>query len=280
MKASASRSLFVATAACLGLASSGCSFVFSRGPEVPPAQMTPDTPVKCSGSTAPPVVDTLLTGTHLGSAVWALTQPEEVFGGSKVRTFVIAADAGLALIHLTSAIYGYYSSSSCREAKARELELAGTWSPSKALPVAESEARAREGAIAQARRREVLWTTWLAGHEATACPDALRLLTSDSGCAGAACRAPLMLSSGYQKSCPIDADARISLYRMRHRWEEAAGTTTSECLEETSRALEEPAKATTLPERCSGEGKTEAALRDSVRRRPAEPSSPAPSTDR
>ena len=187
MKPIACRSLFVATAACLGLAATGCSFVFSRGPDVAPAQMTADTPVKCSGSLAPPVLDTVLTGTHLVSGLWAATQPAEAFGGSSVRTAVIAADLSLAAIHLLSATYGYYSSSACREARALEIDFEGARTPFKVTQTAEREARANDAgaraiAITDTRRRDAFWTAWLPGHEALACSDAAGLLKSDSEC--------------------------------------------------------------------------------------------------
>ena len=278
MKPSASRSLFVATAACLGLASSGCSFVFSRGPDDAPAKMAAASPGNCSGSVVPPIFDTVFAGSYVVNAIWAGAQPDGAFGGSKssVRGAVVGIDIGLAALHLISAGYGYSSSASCREAKRRESEPDLANEPWKAGVISESETRARETDLIDARGREVFWAAWRAQHEDTACPDALRLLTSEDECAGAACRAPLLLSSGYQKSCPIDTDGKIKLYRMRHRWEAAAGTTISGCLKETFLALIDPAKALTLPEKCVNEGKTEAALRDAARRRPAEATPPAP----
>jgi hypothetical protein len=141
-------------------------------------------------------------------------------------------------------------------------------------------------AAEQAATRELnanpggFWTAWVATHGARACPDAIGLLTSESECTGAACRAPLLLSRGYQKNCQLDTDTRISLHQMRRRWEETAGTATSACLKETYRAMMEPRQAATLRERCEGEGKTEAALRDAVRRRSAQPGPPAPGTPR
>ncbi len=359
MKPVPSSYISVFAAMSLGLTSSGCSILFTRGPDVAPAQMTADTPVTCSGSVVAPVFDTLFTGTHIGSAIFGLTQPDKTFeGDSGVRTGVIAADLGLAAVHLVSALYGYSASASCREAKVRASELVsarreaerasapqeagvfkvgmardaaaqacstaghvwrwdsggdtcsgslagpgrsaparlkfgryGLWSIDLDPEAAQAATRADEQAAARAKERVdeqaarelgahrgIFWTAWLAGREATACPDALRLLTRDSECAGAACRAPLLLSSGYERSCPIDADGRISLYRMRRRWEDASGTTISACLKETYLALTDPVKATTLKERCPGEGTTEAAFRDAARRRPTQADPPAPGT--
>ncbi len=134
--------------------------------------------------------------------------------------------------------------------------------------VADSQARAAQAAQAAEQKlasdHERLWSVWAEAHHAAACEDALHVLTSDSECTGAACRAPLVFSGVYQKKCQIDTDTRISLHKMRRRWEEAAGTA-SPCFEETFRALTEPAGATTQQEKCEHVGKTETALRDAVR---------------
>ncbi len=273
MKSIAGRALLVATATFLGLATAGCSLVFSHGPDVAPSKMTADTPVQCSGSMAPPVVDTALVGTHLISGLWASSQQEQKFGGSTVRTAVIAADFGLATLHLVSAVYGYYNASSCRDAKARELDFHRAKYPA---PGGEEQARARARAVLVIHRRDAFWSNWLPGHERTACPDAQALLTSDAECSGVACGAPLLLAIGYQKSCSIDADTQSSLRALRRRWLGAAATMVSSCLEETFTAIEDEPRAQTLPARCPGEGLTEAAFRDSVRRRlaPAAPQDP------
>ena len=112
---------FPATVAMIvGLASSGCSFAFSRGPSTGPTDGMNGAPRKCSTSIGPPILDTVLVGTHLGSGVWALTQPKETFGGSsELRTGAIVADMALAAIHLASAIHGYSAASSCITASAR-----------------------------------------------------------------------------------------------------------------------------------------------------------------
>jgi hypothetical protein len=273
MKSIAGRALLVATATCLGLASTGCSLVFSHGPNVAPATMTADTQVRCSGSVALPVVDTALVGTHLISVLWASKQPDETFGSSSGRTAVIAADLGLATLHLVSAVYGYYNASSCHDAKAREIELDRAKYPPQGE---EEQARARARAVLVIHRRDAFWSNWLPGHEGTACPDAQTLLTGDAECSGVACGAPLLLAIGYQKSCALDADAQSSLRGLRRRWLGAAATMVSSCLEETFTAIEDESRARTLPERCPGEGLTEAAFRDSVRRRlaPAAPQDP------
>jgi hypothetical protein len=427
MKTSASSYLLVGTAMSLGLAGSGCSAIFTRGPEVRLDQMTADTPVDCSSSVAPPILDIALIGTHFAGGIFSLAQPDEVFGGSSdARTAVIIADFGLAALHLASAIYGYSTLASCREAEAQlrvlveardknpapkgvgkftfgmtreaaaqECTAAGhawisddagdrcddtpagsgqsrsvqlkfgqpdLWSINTTVPGGAAWSRTffqlREGlqtsygtpleshlqvpagcapeaqAVACAERGEMriatewrwpngtrvvlqvypmknrlvigmlyekalstfsqaraqaaeeaattndaaYWTAWLAAHGATACRDALPLLTSDSQCTGAACRAPFLLSSAYLKNCEVDTDTRISLTRMRRRWREVAGTTISECLKETYGALTDPAKAATLQQRCSNEGTTEAALRDAARRSPPQPNPPAPGT--
>jgi hypothetical protein len=198
-----------------------------------------------------------------------------------VRTTLIATNFGFAGLHLLSAIYGYSASASCREAKARDFVIVQPLSPLASYVAAGREAKARENAakieVVGPTRQEAFWTAWLAQHEETACLDALRVLKNDPDCVGAACRAPLLLASGYQASCPVDTDTTMLLYRVRRRWETAAGTAKSVCLEETYAALTDPAKAAALPERCPFEGKTEAALRDAARHHAAAPTPPAPS---
>jgi hypothetical protein len=46
----ASRGLLAGAAMSMGFASSGCSLMFTRGPDVAPAEVTADTEVTCSGS--------------------------------------------------------------------------------------------------------------------------------------------------------------------------------------------------------------------------------------
>ena len=55
--------LFMGAAAALGLACSGCSFIFSRGPTAGPDVTPSDAAEKCSPSSTPPILDTVFTGT-------------------------------------------------------------------------------------------------------------------------------------------------------------------------------------------------------------------------
>jgi hypothetical protein len=281
MKPRASTSLLLATAMGLGLATSGCSFIFSRGPDVAPTRTSQGRPGTCSGSVVAPVFDTVFTASYLVGGISALRLPEGGSGGSStVRSAVLATNFGFAGLHLLSAIYGYSASASCREAKARDFVVVQPLSPLAAYVASDREAKARatpaKAEVVGPTRQEAFWKAWLAQHEETACIDALQALKDDPDCVGAACRAPLLLSSGYQASCPVDTDTTMLLYRARRRWETAAGTATSGCLEETYLALTDPAKAAALPKRCSGQGKTEAALREAVRYHPAEPARSAP----
>lgn len=114
---------------------------------------------------------------------------------------------------------------------------------------------------------QALWDVWVSAHASDSCASALALLNSDSDCAGAVCTAPLRLSGGYQQACNIDATSRIAMHRLRSRWETEAAAGASSCLLEVFRAAQNTTSPVTISPRCTGEGKTEAALRDAVRQR-------------
>lgn len=97
---------------------------------------------------------------------------------------------------------------------------------------------------------------------------------NDSDCLGVTCQAPLLLSTGYYKSCAPGTDEKIALQRMRVRWEESAGSKSSRCLDEVHRALRDRAKAAIPSEQCPSQGRTEAALREAARRALAQPDTP------
>jgi hypothetical protein len=103
----------------LGLACSGCSFAFSHGPKSRSDPAPAEYAAKCSSNLAPPLFDTLFTGTHLGGALWALSKPDQAFGSKTVRDVAIGADLGLAALYLGSAIYGYSAVSACSEIEER-----------------------------------------------------------------------------------------------------------------------------------------------------------------
>jgi len=144
--------------------------------------------------------------------------------------------------------------------------------PAQAASAGETPAQAAPDEVAAARER--FWTVWAGAHASKACEEAARVLESDSECTGASCRVPLVLSSGYQKSCRLDAETRIALHRERRRWTDASGTVVSECFKETYRALQDPGAAAHAS--CDHESKTDAALRAAARQLAARPASTPP----
>jgi hypothetical protein len=94
----------------------GCAFIFSQGPPSPERQAK-ETYFDCSGSWAPPIVDTLLaTGTGI-SAVATYNSQTVAYPHNAA-----AISAGLTALLATSAIYGVTSVASCGSAKRARLE--------------------------------------------------------------------------------------------------------------------------------------------------------------
>jgi hypothetical protein len=92
----------------LTLVGGGCSFLF-----VKPAATYGD---RCSSSQALPIVDTFLfVGQVLGAAVDA-ARPASAYAGTPIsRGGAIGINATAAVVHLSSAIYGFSEVSACRE---------------------------------------------------------------------------------------------------------------------------------------------------------------------
>jgi hypothetical protein len=92
----------------LTLACGGCSFVFLK-----PASTYGD---GCSRSQALPIIDTfLVVGQVLGTIIDA-AQPASAFANTPIsRGGAIGINATAAVVHLSSAIYGYSEGEACRE---------------------------------------------------------------------------------------------------------------------------------------------------------------------
>jgi hypothetical protein len=137
--------------------------------------------------------------------------------------------------------------------------------------------RARQAEVdARPAHRDALWAVWARAMPANACPSALALLSSDADCGGAACRTGLLFSDGFLKQCEPDAETRLSLLRLRHRWEkEAAGARAPGCADEIVKVAVDPALARSATASCPGESRVERALHEMVRRPPAGSTPPA-----
>jgi hypothetical protein len=108
----------------LAFANFGCSFVFSKGPNVSAEQVTAESNIECSSSAVPPAFDMVFTATHSVSAIVGATQLKRQFGVVEdVLTAAIVADLALAALHGISGGYGIGSALACRNAHERQSEL-------------------------------------------------------------------------------------------------------------------------------------------------------------
>lgn len=107
----------------LGLANSGCSFIFVTPPPAHAEQASNRT-ADCSTSRAAPVVDGIITGYQVVRTIYATQAPDGTYQGAPISR---GADIGLGLsftaLFLASTIYGAVNTSECRDFKARSEEL-------------------------------------------------------------------------------------------------------------------------------------------------------------
>lgn len=114
-------------------ATSGCSWLFVQPP---PKGYDGRGRIACTTNRAPPVIDTILTITNVGSAVYVAGQDNVTNKGSAVMFGL-----GVAGLWLASAVYGYTGTSECDEALADERGYSyppprRAAPPRRALPVA------------------------------------------------------------------------------------------------------------------------------------------------
>jgi hypothetical protein len=106
----------------LGLATSGCSFIFVTQPPAQAEQASHPT-ADCSTSRAAPVVDGIITGYQVVRTIYATQAPDSAYQGAPISR---GADIGLGLsftaLFLASTIYGAVNTSECRDFKARADE--------------------------------------------------------------------------------------------------------------------------------------------------------------
>jgi hypothetical protein len=117
---SPARKATVAIGAAAGLLAvvPGCAFIFSEGPPAPERQAAV-TYFDCSGSYAPPIVDTLFA--LLGLSTAAMASARQSNDGNS-NTGTVAVDAGFAALFTASAIYGYNAIAHCHRATQARLE--------------------------------------------------------------------------------------------------------------------------------------------------------------
>jgi len=106
----------------LGLASTGCSFIFVTPPPAH-AEQASQPSADCSTSRAAPIVDGIVTGYQVVRTLYATQAPDDTYQGAPISR---GADIGLGLsftaLFLASTIYGAVNTSECRDFKARTDE--------------------------------------------------------------------------------------------------------------------------------------------------------------
>jgi hypothetical protein len=105
----------------LGLANSGCSFIFVTPPP-PRAEQASLPNAECTSGRAGPVIDGIITGLEVVRTVFAVqaSGSEEVYrNGPLSREADIAAGVGFTGLFLGSAIYGAIHTTECRNFKER-----------------------------------------------------------------------------------------------------------------------------------------------------------------
>lgn len=108
----------------LAFANFGCSFVFSKGPNVSTEEVTAESNIECSSSAVPPVFDAGLALTHSIGAIWGATQLKHQSGVVEdVLTAAIVADLAFAVLHGISAVYGSRSAMACSDVQERQSKL-------------------------------------------------------------------------------------------------------------------------------------------------------------
>jgi hypothetical protein len=105
----------------LGLANSGCSFIFVTPPPAH-AEQASNPNAECSTSRAAPAIDGILTGLRVAGTLYAATAPDSAYQGAPISR---GADIGLGLtftaLFLASTIYGVVNTTECRDFKARSV---------------------------------------------------------------------------------------------------------------------------------------------------------------
>jgi hypothetical protein len=106
----------------LGLASSGCSFIFVTPPPAH-AEQASQPYADCSTSRAAPVIDGIIAGYQVVRTIYATQAPDSSYQGAPIsRGADIGLGLGFAGLFLASTIYGTMETSECRDFKARTGE--------------------------------------------------------------------------------------------------------------------------------------------------------------
>lgn len=115
------RSLAVSTILCAvcGVLSSGCSFLFVKGPPDNVGKLPAKAPVECTTSELAPLVDLAVTGFQVVRTIYAVRQSDSDYRDFPIsRKADIAFGVGFSTVFALSAIHGFTETTACTEAKA------------------------------------------------------------------------------------------------------------------------------------------------------------------
>ncbi|MBX3186511.1 MAG: hypothetical protein KF819_05830 [Labilithrix sp.] len=106
--------------AICGVLSSGCSFLFVKGPPINAEKLPPSKPVECTTSRAAPVVDAAVTAFQVVRTVYAIKASDTDYWNVPIsRGADIGLGVGLTTLFGASMIYGLTTTSECIDAKER-----------------------------------------------------------------------------------------------------------------------------------------------------------------
>lgn len=109
--------------AVCGILSSGCSFLFVKSPPANAEKLPPTEPVDCTTSQVAPAIDALIAGFQVVRTGYAVSQSESDYVGAPIkRSADIALGAGLTVVFVAAAAYGFAATGECsdvRDAQAR-----------------------------------------------------------------------------------------------------------------------------------------------------------------
>jgi hypothetical protein len=97
---------------------SGCSLLFTNGPDAEAAPSAAKIPPDCSTSRIPPIADTTLATFQAVRTGLAIAASDSVYDDSPMsREVDIGLGIGLVAAYAGSAFYGFYNTAACDEAE-------------------------------------------------------------------------------------------------------------------------------------------------------------------
>ncbi|AKU95368.1 hypothetical protein AKJ09_02032 [Labilithrix luteola] len=117
------RSLAVTTLVCAvcGVLSSGCSFLFVKGPPDNVEKLPAKAPVECTTSQLAPVVDVLVTTFQVVRTIHTASPKSDYRNFPISRRTDMAFGIGFSAAFGLSAIYGFAKTDACEDAKAAAI---------------------------------------------------------------------------------------------------------------------------------------------------------------